>query len=776
MLKLRDMNEDRLFKPATSIDYRDVIMPYLKKWYWFVVALFISLFTAWFYLSCAVPQYNINSTLLIPDNKKGDGILKATAFSDLNMFHEVKTVDNEIEILRSRDLIYKVLKKLNLETAYTYQTFFKTIGLYGKSLPLTVSVVKLGATAYTKNIQLQSVSDSTFILTDNDKKYKYRFGQLVSLPGYTIRVFKGPSFAKNHNTLNVKFQDLYQMALSYSTGKLKVTPVIKESNTLTLSMLDAIPMRGVDIMNNIIDIYNAEGIQKKNSLAINTIQFLGKRLKSLENDLSYTEGDIEVYKQQNSAVDVGTGTQINLTKSAEYNSLIEESDVQLSSVNSILDYLRTPKNQFNVVPSTMNLKDPVLISLINKFNDLQLERDRMLRSANLSNQLVQNLTSQISGIRLNIIENLNNIKKGIQIANNHLKSNSANYKSKIRLAPTLERGLLQRGREQNVKTNLYQYFLQKKEETELSLLATVPTSQVIDKPAYNSAPDFPKYQLVYLCSSILGFVIPVFFIYTSKKLTIKVKDISSLKDIPGIKILGELSHNDIKSTIVMNKGSKSTISELFRYIRTNLGMLNKGQPNKVMLVTSCMQGEGKTFFSINLGLTLAMLNKKVIILEFDLRKPDMLKKLDIKQKTGITDFLQGDIDEFMLSIQAYPKSSNLYTLGCGSTPEDPAELLASKRVNFMFDVLKNNFDYIIVDTSPVGAVADAFSLAKYADLSIYLVRYNYTNNKQLDILKDIYENDKLKNLMVVINDAKPENRPAYAYGSYGYYTDQVVNT
>jgi tyrosine-protein kinase Etk/Wzc len=771
------MNEGRLFKPATKVnDYRDVIMPYLKKWYWFVAALFISLFIAGFYLSCATPQYNITSTLLIPDDKKGDGILKATAFSDLNMFHEVKTVDNEIEILRSRDLIYKVLKKLNLETAYTYQTFFKTTALYNKSLPLTVLVVKLGATAYLKDIQLQSVSDSTFILTDDIKKYKYRFGQLVSLPGYIIRVFKGPSFAKNHKALNIKFQDLYEMALSYSAGKLKITPVIKESNTLSLSIIDAIPERGVDIMNNIIKIYNAEGLQKKNSLANSTILFLDKRLKAIENELSNTEGDIEVYKQKNSASDVSTGTQINLTKSAEYNTLIEESDVQLGGVNSILAYLRTPKNQFNVVPSTMSLKDPVLISLINKFNDLQLERDRMLHSANLSNPLVQNLTSQITGIRLNIIENLTNIKKGILIENNHLRSNSANYKSKIRLAPTLERGLLQRGREQNVKTNLYQYFLQKKEETELSLLATVPASQVIDKPAYNPLPESPKHELVYLCGSILGFVIPILFIYTGKSLTLKVKDISSLKDIPGLKILGELSHNDIKSTVVMSKGSKSTISELFRYIRTNLGMLNKGQPNKVMLVTSCMQGEGKTFFSINLGLTLAMLNKKVIILEFDLRKPDMLKKLDIKQKTGITEFLQGDIDEFMLSIQPYPKSSNLYLLGCGSTPEDPAELLASKRVNFMFDLLKNNFDYIIVDTSPVGAVADAFSLAKYADLSIYLVRYNYTDNKQLDILKDIYESDKLKNLMVVINDAKPENRPAYAYGSYGYYTDQVVSS
>jgi capsular exopolysaccharide synthesis family protein len=262
------------------------------------------------------------------------------------------------------------------------------------------------------------------------------------------------------------------------------------------------------------------------------------------------------------------------------------------------------------------------------------------------------------------------------------------------------------------------------------------------------------------------------FIYGKQQFNLKVKDTASLSAITGVRILGELSHNEVKSPVVIHKGSSSVISELFRYIRSNLGTINPDTPNKVMLVTSCMKGEGKTFFSINLGLTLALLNKKVLILEFDLRKPDLLQKLGIMQQKGITDFLQGDTEKLFDCIQPYNNADNLYVLGCGSLPQDPAELLMDQRMDLLFDWLKSKFDYLIIDTSPVGAVADAFSLAQYADLSIYLVRYNYTSTQQLDILRDIYDNKKLKNLMVVFNDAKKENRPAYAYGGYGYAAEK----
>ncbi|WP_183564153.1 GumC family protein [Mucilaginibacter sp. SP1R1] len=767
------MDTNFISKSATRTDnFMDKVMPYIKRWYLFLITLIVCLGTVWLYLSYATPQYKITSTLLIPDDKKGDGILKATAFSDLNMFQETKTVDNEMEILRSRDLIYRTLKSLNQEIAYFDMSGFKPTELYGDEVPFKVSIVKLGKLAYVRKLQLKNLSAGRYLLQDGKLAWIYRYGQTVNHHDYEFKVTKGPAFSSVLPVIGIQFKNLYQLAAAYSAGKLNVNPVVKESNTIILSLVDAVPERGVDILTNIINTYNVESVQKKNVMAVNTILFIDKRLKAMEEDLSSAEGGIEAYKQQNGTVDASTDAQLSVTKSAEYNQLLEASNVQLGIVKSMENYLSSSNNQFSVVPSSMGLKDPVLNSLISRFNDLQLERNRMLHSADLSNPLVQNLSDQIAALRLNIKENLNNIKNGFNIEHNYLKQNSAHYDSRIRSVPAVERGLLQRSREQSVKTTLYQYLLQKREETALSLSATIPTSQLVDKPAYDPTPEYPKDSLMYLCGGILGLLLPALFIYIQQQFNAKVKDSSSLSYIPGVRVLGELIHNEVKSPIAIQKGGNSIISELFRYIRTNLGVLNPDAPNRVMLVTSCMKGEGKTFFSINLGLTLALLNKKVLILEFDLRKPDLLQSLGISQRKGITDFLQGDTDDLFDCIQPYNSSPNLYVLGCGSLPQDPAELLMGERVDLLFDWLKDKFDYLIVDTSPVGSVADAFSLAHYADLSIYLVRYNYTSTQQLDILRDIYDNKKLKNPMVVFNDAKKENRPAYAYGGYGYAAEK----
>ncbi|MDB5030639.1 MAG: polysaccharide biosynthesis protein [Mucilaginibacter sp.] len=773
MLKLRAMDTKFVLNPATRPDnYKEKIMPYVKKWYWFLIALVMCLAGVWFYLDNATPIYKVSSTLLILDDKKGDGILKSTAFSDLNMFQETKTADNEIEILRSKDLIYNALSKLNLQTSYFKKDGFKTRELYNKEAPFLVSINQLKKPAYLKELSLLNMSDSTFLLKEGSQTWVCKYGYPIQRDDYNIMVNKGAAFSTSNEPVYIRFNNLNKMAASYSAGLLKVNPVIKESSTITLSLNDAVPERGVDILTNIINTYNIENVQKKNIMAVNTIIFIDKRLKAMEQDLSVAESAMENYKQQNYAIDATAGTQINLTKSAEYGQLLETSEVQLGIANSISTYLSSTNNQFNVVPSTMGLKDPVLNTLIGRFNDLQIERNRMLHSANLSNPLVQNLSDQISGLRLNIMENLENIKKGFVIENNQLKKNSARYISRIQSVPALERGLLQRSREQIVKTNLYQYFLQKREETALSLSATIPTSQMVDKPAYNTNPEYPKQPLMYLYGSILGLILPAFMIYGGDKFSSKVKDTTSLKELNGIRILGELTHCDLKKNIAIQSGGTSTITELFRYIRTNLGFLNNHSQNKVMLVTSCMKGEGKTFFSINLGLTLALLNKRVLIMEFDLRNPDLLKKMGLSQQNGISNYLEGNTEE--LNIQPYDSAHNLYVMGCGSMPENPAELLTSKRVDQLFDILRTKFDYIIVDTSPIGMVADAFSLAKNADLSIYLVRYNYTNTEQLDILKDIHENEKLKNLMVVLNDAKSENRPGYTYGRYGYSVTTAV--
>jgi tyrosine-protein kinase Etk/Wzc len=769
---LKKANMDVNAKSKQSLPGNDLklkAMPYLKNWYAFLAGLFVCLLVAWAYLNCVTPRYKITSTLLIPDDKRGDGILKATAFSDLNMFQEAKTVDNEIEVLRSKDLIYSVLERLNLEVSYFDEDIFKTREYYGADRPIILTAIKLGSKAYLKELHIQNYSPDKFLLTEEKMSWLYRYGQVVNHKDYTFKVDKGAEFTATDKPVTIRFNNLKNLAALYSAGLLQINPVIKESNTILLSINDAVPERGVAILNNIINTYNDETVKKKNVTALNTILFIDKRLRTMEDDLSSAEKDIEIYKQQSGAAEINAGSQVNLTKSAEYNQLLEESNVQLGIVKSIEFYLNQSGNQFNAVPSAMGLKDPVLNSLVSRFNDLQLERNRMLNSANLSNPLIEDLSRQIASLRANIKENLTNIKKGFMIGHNLLKQNSAQYDSRIRLVPAVERGLLQRSREQGVKTNLYQYLLQKREETALSLSATIPSSQIVDRPAYGPVPEFPKQQLTYLLGGIFGLLIPGFSIFFKQKLNGKVTSSANLLNIPGVRLLGELSHNDgLEGAIAVRKGSTTVISELFRYIRSNIGILNQGLPQKTILVTSTMKGEGKTFFSVNLGITLALLSKRVLIIEFDLRKPDLLKSLNLTQTKGITDYIEGEIDSLYEYIQPVGESENLFVLGCGTLSERPSELLLDKRVEQLFNWCKAQFDYIIVDTSPVGTVSDALSLASFADLSIYLVRYNYTSAQQLDILKDIYDNEKLKNLMVVLNDAKKQNRNAYAYGGYGY--------
>ncbi|RZL51207.1 MAG: polysaccharide biosynthesis tyrosine autokinase [Pedobacter sp.] len=743
------------------------ILPYARRWYVFAISIVLCLSIAWLYLSYVTPIYSINSTLLIIDDKKGDGILKATAFSDLNMFQETKTVDNEIEILRSKDLIEKVLRNLKMDVSYFIEEPFKRTELYGRKQPIEVIIVKKGNGPINKKISISSLTDSTFNFQYGKVSIVGSYNLPISQGGITLKINRRAEVAQFAKPVIIELKNVEAMAAMYSDGKLQVNPVIKESNTLRVSTTDAIPERGVAILSHLIQTYNQENIERKNEKAMGTVNFIDQRLKILGRDLSGVEGEVENYKQQNGVTEIAAGTQVNLNKSAEYGQLIETNNIQVGVINTLANYLNNPDNQFRIVPS-MGLKDPVLNTLVTRFNDLQMERNRMLSTAKLTNPLVEELTEQVNGLKQSIRENLANVKKGVQIEQDFLKSNSSRYTSRIRSVPALERGLLQRGREQTVKTNLYEYLLQKREETALSLSATIPSSEVIDRPAVGLNPDFPKKQLTYLLGGILGFLIPLGSIYAAGSLRPKVISPASLYEIKGVKILGELTHHATSNPIAVKEGSTTVISELFRFIRMNIGHLDKPGLKQTILVTSCMQGEGKTFVSINLGLTLAQLNKKVLILEFDLRKPDLLNKLEMTQKNGIATFLSGQTDELRCNILPYSGSTNLDVLGCGPLPNNPAELLFSERVGQLFKNVKELYDYVIIDTSPVGYVADAFSLAAYADLSIFLVRYNYTNLSQLQILKDINENNKLGNMMVVLNDAKQGNRSAYAYGGYGY--------
>src|SRR5690606_8241423 len=350
------------------------------------------------------------------------------------------------------------------------------------------------------------------------------------------------------------------------------------------------------------------------------------------------EQNVEAYKQRNQITDLQLDAQMNAARSVEYNQLLTQTTTQLNLIKSIESYFSSKQPQGTLAPSAMGIQDPILNGMIGKFNDLQLERNRILRTANAANPLVLNIDNQLVSLKNNILENLSTIKNGITIERNNFQRNYSQYNRKSRSVPTIERGLLERSREQTVNTGLYQYHLQKREETALSLSPPVPTSQVIDKPAYNTTPVAPKSAILYLCAFFFGALIPAGIIYARGLFNNKVRDARTI-ELTGARLLGELSHNLDKSTNVFQADHRSTISELFRYIRMNLGFMTN-QLHKVILVTSSMKGEGKTFFSINLATTLGMRNKKVVVIEFDLRRPALLKKLNLTSTLGVTDYLQ----------------------------------------------------------------------------------------------------------------------------------------
>lgn len=747
-----------------------MIIRYLKHWRVFLIFIVLSIAAGYLYLQTQAPKYKVTSTLLLQDDSKGEGLFKGTAFSDLNLFRTSRTVYDEMELIRSRDLIYKVLYQLNLQTNYSYEQFLHNEELFGNKLPVVVSTVSLNPAAYNAKMQIFPLDASRFLFVESGKRTIYKYGHLISRPAFRIKVSRGPAPFKSGKPINITFLDLYKRAQAYSSTGLTVMPVIKDANTVVLTLMDALPERGVAILDALLLLYNKENINRKNQTALQTISFINAKLEGLSSNLTGAEQDIEDYKVKNRITALSEDAQMNLQTSGASGQQLSATEVQLNIVNSITKYLNTGTDRFELVPTTLGLKDATLESLTEKYNNLAVERQRLLRTNSVLNPLVVNLTEQLSGLKTSLLENLKMVRSGLLLERANFRNQAVKSDSRLSSVPVLERGLITRSREQGVKTTQYQYLLQKREETELSLSATIPSFQVVESPGYNPQPASPKTQLVYLISILAGFSLPIGVVYLKDMTNSKVRETTDAVYINAKgNILGELSHKGIGEAIVVEKGKSTNISELFRYIRSNLQFMDIDKLNKVMLVTSTSKGEGKTFFSINLGITLSLIGKKVVMLEFDLRKPDLLSAMNLRPASvGLSDYLLGSpvaLEDMLIPV---PKADQLYVIGCGKIPDNPSELLASHRLGQLIERLREDFDYIIIDSSPVGHVADAFTIGQFADASIYMVRYNYTSKSDLSVFTEISENGRLKNPMIVFNDAKKENTNVYRYGRYAY--------
>ena len=746
------------------------ILKYVKRWYFFLICMLLSVSFAAGYIYITTPYYFVSTTLMLQDDKKGDGVLKESAFSDLNMFHSTKTIDNEIQVLRSTNIMKKVLEKSGITTRIFLDKGILKEEVYGSSSPLKINVFVVEKPAYTRVLKISILNGEEFELGIEGGRplKKYHFGERIMGPGFVISVDKTLVKEALKAPIEVSFINTSELAKSYHNVRLDISPVVKDANVLQISLQDNIPERGMAILNQLIKEYNLQDISHKNQMALATISFIDTRLSYLTADLGSVELNVQKYKQQNRVTNIQSDAQSNLLRSEEYKQDLEEVKVQLSILNTISRSMRAAGSFLPIVPGTGGLQDGTLLSLIEKYNTA-LEAYQQILSGNLpGNPLVIQSKDKLIVMRNNISNNILSIRSNLNIKRNSLSSNYTEFDARIKATPALETGLQQRDREQAVKANLFQYLMQKREETALALSSNVADAKVIDPAGFESVASKPKKQFIYLCAFFMGLIVPVSLISVKDYLNNRIYTIDEVKENGKLKILGELCHAQGQGILAETNKKRNDISEHFRYLRSNLTLSDDGQRRQVLMVTSSIQGEGKTFTSINLAASLSDTKKKVVLLEFDLRKPDLLRKLGLPEGIGISDYIHNGDMQLTEIIQPSGLSDNLSVIGSGTTLLNSGNDLHNPRIAELFEHLRAEFDYVILDTSPVALVADAFNLATYTDTTIYVIRYNYTNRSYLNVLADIEKNNKLKDLMVILNDGKADNIEEYGYGSRSY--------
>lgn len=780
LMKKSDILSDLLLdgfidQDARPMDFKLIILGYLKYWWMFLLSIILFVSLAFAYLFFSTPLYSVSSSILIKIDGGAD-FAQNTVYSELEAYESNKQVENEMEILSSYSLMRDAIEELPLDYFYyTEDKYSRKVELYGEEVPVTVKTLlkKPDVGQYPEEVRVSvKPFEDHFILIQKDNKEKaYQYGELIDNWYGEIKINKAESFqGVMPDLLHIYFKNKDQVAGLYR-GRIQVNLSQRFASVFNISLVDAVPKKGEDVLNKLIEQYNLQAVKEKNVTASNTIDFINSQLDTLMRDLNIIERKVEQYRRTNNISDMGTENSLMVQSSKEIETKLSQIKTQMEVLNYLEDYLSDPQSTGVEVASNLSIIDETLSGLVDEFNKLQNDRQRLLRTVQPNSPLVTTIDGQLEALKKNIGTNISNMKNGLRIENQNLTADLEQINKRISNVPEIERGLLELSREQARKQEQYNYLQTKKEESNLSLATTtVSNARVIDKASSSGSPVKPNKMVIIGMALIVGFICPLGFVYLKNALNSKITHKSQVQDITDVPILSEISnYPNGGELLAISERRRTPIAEQFRLLRTNLKFVENGKNDRVLMVTSSISGEGKTFFSLNLGASLSIAKKKVVVLEFDLRKPALLKSVKLKTKLGIADFLSNDDVSLEDIILDFDKVEGLYLIGCGNIPEDPAELTLGDKVEVLINQLKEKFDYIIIDTAPVGTVTDAFNLAPYCDRTLFLVRYNYTKKENLVFMEDIDIKNKLRNTSLVMNDAKQTNG-YYGY-SYGYYPD-----
>lgn len=787
-------NERQREADDEKIDIQEVLFKYIIHWPWFVGAVLVCLIGAWIYLRMATPVYNISATVLIKDDKKGGNTGGMAGLEELGLsglISSSQNIDNELEVLRSKTLVKEVVNQLNLYVSYTDEDEFPSKNMY-KTSPVIVSLTPQEAEKLSDpmivEMSLYPQGSLDVGVTIGDKEYQKHFEKLPAvfpMDEGTLAFFQSPdslmankdtteeSSAQNVRRITAKINSPMKVARVYCEN-LTIEPTSKTTSVAVISLKNSSLQRGQDFINQLLEMYNRNTNNDKNEIAQKTAEFIDERIDIISKELGNTEANLENFKRNAGITDLTSEAQIALTGNAEYEKKRVENRTQISLLEDLRKYIRG--NEYEVLPSNVGLQDAALVATIERYNEMLVERKRLLRTSTENNPAIVNLDTSIRAMKSNVQATLDGTLQGMLITKADLDREANRFSRRISNAPGQERQFVSIARQQEIKAGLYLMLLQKREENAITLAATANNAKIIDEAIADDIPVSPKRKIIYLIALVLGVGIPVGIIYLIGLTKFRLEGRADVEKLTTVPIVGDIPLTDEKNekdgSIAVFENQNNLMSETFRNIRTNLQFMLQND-KKVILVTSTVSGEGKSFISANLAISLSLLGKKVVIVGLDIRKPGLNKvfRLSTKEK-GITLYLANPDTDLMSLVQPSDVNKNLSILPGGTVPPNPTELLARDGLDKAIEILKKNFDYVILDTAPVGMVTDTLLIGRVADLSVYVCRADYTHKVEYTLINELAEEKKLPNICTVINGVDLKRRKYgyyYGYGKYGKY-------